>query len=218
MICYDYINEYLRNTIKKDEGFLLELRNYAEENHVPIVQPEVARLLVVLGSILKPSKILEVGTAIGYSSILLSRILPAGGVLDTIESSDTMAELARENVKKAGCKDVINIIEGDALDVLPYLDKKYDFIFLDAAKGQYPEFFPYCFRLLRQGGLLVSDNILYKGMVANDELVVRRKKTIVKRLREYLDHICNQAELETAILPIGDGVAISYYNDLNLKV
>lgn len=215
MICYDYINEYIRNTIKKDEGFLLEMRNYAEENHVPIVQPEVAKLLTVLGFMLKPSKILEVGTAIGYSSILLSSILAPGGTIDTIESSDTMVELARENVKKAGCKDIINVIEGDAMDVLPYLDKKYDFIFLDAAKGQYPEFFPFCFRLLNVGGILVTDNVLYKGMVANDELVVRRKKTIVKRLREYLHDICNNPSLETSILPIGDGVAISYHVDKN---
>jgi len=122
-----------------------------------------------------------------------------------------MVELAKENVKKAGCKDIINIIEGDAIEVLPYLYKKYDFIFLDAAKGQYPEFFPHCFRMLSDGGVLVSDNVLYKGMVANDELVVKRKKTIVRRLRDYLNTICNDVNLETSILPIGDGVAISYY-------
>lgn len=143
MINYDYINEYIRNTIKKDEGFLLELRRYAEDNHVPIVHPEVARFITVLGSILKPSRILEVGTAIGYSSILFSHVLAPGGIIDTIESNDVMAELARKNVRMAGCKDVINVIEGDAMDILPYLEKKYNFIFLDAAKGQYPEFFPF---------------------------------------------------------------------------
>ncbi|HHV95378.1 MAG TPA: O-methyltransferase [Clostridiaceae bacterium] len=221
MINYDYINEYIRNTIKKEEGLLLELRNYAEENNIPIIQPEVAKLLTVLGLILRPSKILEIGTAIGYSSILLSRILGPDGTIDTIESDDIMAGLARENVKKAGCKDIINVIEGDAMDVLPYLDKKYDFIFLDAAKGQYVEFFPFCFRLLNVGGVLVSDNVLYKGMVANDELVVRRKKTIVKRLRTYLHDICNNPNLETSILPIGDGVAISYHigvsRDISVK-
>jgi len=121
-----------------------------------------------------------------------------------------MLEKARANVKKAGLQDVINIIEGDALEVLKCLEHKYDMIFLDAAKGQYPEFLPECLRLLRSGGLLISDNILYKGMVAKDELVVRRKKTIVKRLRNYLETICNTDELETSILPVGDGLAISF--------
>jgi predicted O-methyltransferase YrrM len=117
---------------------------------------------------------------------------------------------ARENIKRAGLCDVINIIIGDALDVLKCLNKQYDMVFLDAAKGQYPEFLPECLRMLKSGGLLVSDNVLYKGMVANDELVVRRKKTIVTRMRNYLKTLCSMNELETSILPVGDGVAISY--------
>jgi len=210
MICYDYINDYIRNTIKKSEGILKELEQFAKENHVPIVHPEVAKLLQVIGMTKKPTRILEIGTAIGYSSILLSEILEPCGTIDTIERYDLMVERAKINIKKAKLEDVINIIIGDATEVLKCLNKQYDIIFLDAAKGQYPEFLPECLRLLCPGGLLISDNILYKGMIANDDLVVRRKKTIVKRLRKYLDMLCTCENLETSIIPIGDGVALSY--------
>lgn len=210
MICYDYINEYIRKTIKGNDGILAEMEEFARINHVPIIQPEVAKLLLVLGKVHKPRKILEVGTAIGYSSILLSSVLQPGGRLDTIERYELMADRAKDNIKRAGREDVISIMVGDALEVLKCLDKKYDMIFLDAAKGQYPEFLPDCLRMLEKGGLMVSDNVLYKGMVATDELVVRRKKTIVKRMRDYLDTICNSEELDTSIIPIGDGVALSY--------
>jgi len=210
VIIYDYINDYIRKTIKRNEGILSELEGIAEEQHIPIIQPEVAQLLLILGRIQKPRRILEVGTAIGYSAILLSEVLEPGGKIDTIERYELMADMAKENIKRAGKEDIINVIVGDASEVLQCLDKKYDMIFLDAAKGQYPEFLPECMRMLNSGGLLVSDNVLYKGMVANDELVVRRKKTIVKRMRAYLDSICNHDQLDTTILPIGDGVAISY--------
>lgn len=210
MICYDYINEYIRKTIKPNEGLLQELESFAAENHVPIVQPEVAKLLLVLGNMSKPSRILEAGTAIGYSSILMASILQKGGRIDTIERYELMVERAKQNIKRAGLTDTINVIEGDASEILRCLDKPYDMIFLDAAKGQYPEFLPECVRLLKSGGVLISDNVLYKGMVATDELVVRRKKTIVKRMRDYLDTICQDDSLETSIIPIGDGVAISY--------
>lgn len=210
MISFDYINEYIRGTLRKQEGLLAELETYAAENNVPVVQPEVAALLTVLGRLVKPSRILEIGTAIGYSSILLAGVLGDGGRLDTIERSDLMIEKASANIKKAGLEKIISIIPGDASEVLRCLDKQYDLIFLDAAKGQYPDFLPECLRMLVKGGLLVSDNVLYKGMVANDELVVRRKKTIVTRMRQYLKSICENGELDTSILPVGDGVALSY--------
>ncbi len=210
MITYDYINEYIRKTIKQNTGILKELENHALENHVPIIQPEVAALLTLLGRLVKPVRILEVGTAIGYSSILLSQILEPDGRIDTIERYGLMIEKAKGNIKAAGLENTINIIEGDALEVLKCLDRPYDMIFLDAAKGQYPEFLPECVRVLKKGGLLVSDNVLYKGMIANEELVVRRKKTIVKRLRDFLDSLCRDESLDTSIIPIGDGVALSY--------
>jgi predicted O-methyltransferase YrrM len=117
---------------------------------------------------------------------------------------------ARENIKKVGLENTIGIIAGDAEEVLRCLDKQYDMVFLDAAKGQYSEFLPECLRMLRKGGLLVSDNVLYKGMIANDELIVRRKKTIVNRMRTYLETLCENPSLDTSILPVGDGVALSY--------
>lgn len=210
MICYDYVNNYIRETIHKNEGILKELEEYATLHHVPIIQPEVARLLTVTGKLVKPTKILEIGTAIGYSAILMAEVLEIGGKIDTIDRSEKMILLAKDNIKRAGMEDRINIITGDALDVLQCLDKTYDLIFMDAAKGQYSEFLPECLRMLKSGGVLFSDNVLYKGMVASDELIVFRKKTIVKRMREYLEIICNSKELDSSIIPIGDGVAISY--------
>jgi predicted O-methyltransferase YrrM len=193
MICYDYINEYIRKTIRGNEGVLAELEEFARVEHVPVIQPEVGRLLAVLASMARPERILEVGTAIGYSAILMAGYLAPEGRIDTIERYE-----------------LIHVMKGDAYEILRCLDKKYNMIFLDAAKGQYPEFLPECLRMLNKGGILVSDNVLYKGMVATDELVVRRKKTIVKRMREYLDLLCRNEELETSLLPVGDGVAISY--------
>ncbi len=210
MLEQDGINQYIRKTLRPGEGLLMELEQYAAEHHVPIIKPEVASLLIVLGRLVKPARILEIGTAIGYSSILLSGILAPGGRIDTIERNDDMLHKAHENIKKAGLADTIAVIAGDATEVLGCLDKRYDMVFMDAAKGQYPEFLPECLRMLRNGGLLVSDNVLYKGMVASDELVVRRKKTIVNRMRSYLDSICKDPNLDTSILPVGDGVALSY--------
>lgn len=210
MICFDYINNYIRKTIKKNKGILAELEVYALENRVPIVHPEVCALLKVIGLTLKPKRILEIGTAIGYSTILLSSVLNSEGKIDTIERNEHMVDAATSNIKKAELDNTINIISGDALEVLGCLDKQYDMIFLDAAKGQYPEFLPHCMRMLKTGGVLFTDNVLYKGMIANDDLVVRRKKTIVTRMRKYLDEICNSDALETSIIPIGDGVALSY--------
>jgi predicted O-methyltransferase YrrM len=158
----------------------------------------------------KPGRILEVGTAIGYSTILLAGILPEGGRIDTIERNDEMQRMAHENIKRAGLEQTVSIIAADAQDVLECLDKQYDMIFLDAAKGQYPEFLPECLRLLKSGGLLVSDNVLYKGMITGQEPVVRRKRTIVNRMRTYLDMLSNDPTLDTSILPVGDGVALSY--------
>jgi predicted O-methyltransferase YrrM len=210
MINYDYITEYIRATIKKNTGILAELEEYAAINHVPIIQPEVAALMKVIGNMKRPARILEVGTAIGYSSILFSGFLQKNGLIDTIERNEEMIELARKNIKSVGLSETINVIAGDAIEVLACLDKSYDMVFLDAAKGQYNEFLELSKRMLPSGGLLVSDNVLYKGMIATDTLVVRRKKTIVNRMRSFLKTLCEDADFETSIIPIGDGVALSY--------
>lgn len=209
-INHDYITDYIRDVIPERVGLLNELEQYAAENHVPIVQPEVARLLSVLVNMIQPSSILEIGTAIGYSSILLAQGLKPGGKLITIERYNKMVCMARENIKRASLENTIHVIEGEAEEVLADLNGEFDFIFMDAAKGHYMEFFHQCMRMLRPKGVLVSDNVLYKGMIASDKLVIRRKKTIVKRMRDYLVAISNHPELDTAIIPIGDGLAISY--------
>lgn len=210
MINHEYITEYIRATIKPNTGLLAELEEYAAKNHVPIIQPEVAAMMKVIGTLKGPVRILEVGTAIGYSAILFSSFLKENGIIDTIERNEKMIELAKENIKTAGLQNTINVIAGDALEVLACLDKRYDMIFLDAAKGQYSEFLEQSKRMLVPGGLLVSDNVLYKGMIATDELVVRRKKTIVTRMRSFLKSLCQDESFETSIIPIGDGVALSY--------
>ncbi len=210
MICSEYVNKYIRKTIRKNEGIIAELESDAKKYGIPVINPETGRFISVMGHIKKPGSILEAGTAIGYSAILFSSFLEYGGRLDTIERNEEMFKKAVLNVKKAGLDGIINIIHGDALDVLKHLDKKYDMIFIDVAKGQYVELLPDCLRMLEKGGILVSDNVLYKGMVANDRLVPGSDKTIVNRMREYLHILCGNNNLETSIIPVGDGVSVSY--------
>ncbi len=209
----EYIEKYIRQVIPESTNFLKSIEKYAKDNHVPIVHPEVAQLIKVLIKIKKPKKILEIGTAIGYSSIVMLDSMGKEGVITTIERRDDMIEIAKENVHKSGYEGRIHILRGEAQEILPQVNDNFDMIFLDAAKSKYMDFFPYCIKNLNAGGLIVSDNVLYKGMIANDELVVRRKKTIVRRMREYLDYICNSSQFDSSIIPIGDGVALTYLNE-----
>lgn len=205
------VEEYIRDILPSKEGLLKEMEEYALENHVPIVQPEVAKLLEVMTKTNQTKSILEVGTAIGYSAIIFTKAME-DGKLTSIERRSDMVEIARKNIEIAGLKDQIKIIEGCAEEILPNLQGKFDLIFLDAAKGQYMKFLSSSINLLKKGGILISDNVLYKGMIASDEYVVRRKITIVKRMRKYLDYIMDHPDLTTTLLPIGDGVALSYKN------
>ena len=209
-IVNNLVEEYIRTTLKDKEGLLRELEIYAEEHNVPIVHKEVSDLLKVLLKVDKPKNILEVGCAIGYSSILFATTVGDEVKITTVERNEAMIERAKENIKRAGFENNITILEGDAEELLPMVEGKFDMIFLDAAKGQYKLFYDMVIDKLKVGGLLISDNILYKGMVAHDDFVVRRKKTIVKRMRNYLDSICNCEYLSTSLIPIGDGVALSY--------
>jgi len=209
-IVNDVVEDYIRHTLKDAEGLLKELEIYAEENSVPIVHKEVSDLLKVLLKIQKPKRILEVGCAIGYSSILFATICGEDSDITTCERNPIMIEKAKENIKRAGFEENIKILEGDAVESLSSVEGEFDMIFLDAAKGQYKLFYDLVIDKLKVGGVLISDNILYKGMIADNNLVVRRKKTIVKRMRNYLDYICSCDYLTTSLLPMGDGVAISY--------
>ena len=209
-IVNDLVEEYIRETLAEKDGLLKELEDYAHENNVPIIHKEVSDLLKVILKIHKPKRILEIGCAIGYSSIFFASVLGGDVEIITTERNEVMIEKAKENIKIAGLEDKITILEGDAEETLKTIDGEFDMIFIDAAKGQYQLFFDLVIDRLKKGGLVVSDNILYKGMVAHDDFVVRRKKTIVKRMRNYLDYICTCDYLSTSLIPIGDGVALSY--------
>lgn len=205
-----YIEEYINNTHKKEEPFFAEMREYAECNHIYIVKPQVEKLLSVLMSIKKPEKILEVGTAIGYSSMLMLKYAGKNSTVTTIERDESVLNQARENIKQRGLEDRIHTIFGDATEVLESLSGEYDFIFIDAAKGQYRDHFEKSLKLVKSGGIILTDDVLYFGMTASDELATKKHITITRRLREYLDFLCSDERFETTILPIGDGVAITY--------
>lgn len=206
----EYIEEYIRSLIPEHKGYLKEMEEYAEDNHIPIIEREVAQLLKVILKIYKPKNILEIGTAIGYSALIMANSTEDNCCITTIERREDMVEIAEKNINNTIFKERIKIVNGEAETILPTLEEKYDFIFLDAAKGQYLDFFNKCVNLLENRGIIMSDNVLFKGMVASDKLVIRRKKTIVKRLREYLNFINHLEGYESCIIPIGDGVALTY--------
>ena len=208
-IVYPYITSYIRNELPGHNGILRELEEYAEKNSVPIVQPETAKCLEVLTCIKRPQRILEIGCAIGYSAILMAQYLAENGSITTLEWDADMTEKARTNIEKAGLSDRITVINNDAKDVLPTLTGEYDIIFLDGPKAHYIYMLNDCIRLLKKGGIIIADNILYKGMTADNEHVIRRKITIVKRLRHFISAQMQRAELETVILPLGDGVTVA---------
>ena len=203
--------EFLESLIPKRSEFLTELREKSarEESYAPIIEPQAEQLRITMLAACKPRRVLEIGTAVGYSAILMAENLPENSEIITVERYKKHAEIAVDNVFAVGREKQIRVIEGEAAEVLSWLDGEFDFIFLDAAKGQYLQFMPDILRLLKSGGILFSDDILYKGMVEDDDAVVRRKITIVKRLRAYLEAIMNHPMLTTAVIPIGDGVAIS---------
>ena len=193
-------NSDICNTIEKE----------AIADEVPIIRKEMGNLLKVLLQLVQPERILEVGTAVGYSSILMSENMPEKCTITTIENYDKRIPVARNNFKRAGKENVITLIEGDALEVLKTLEGPYDFIFMDAAKGQYINYLPDIKRVLRKGGLLISDNILQEGeLVESRYVVTRRDRTIHTRIREYLYELTHNDELITSIVPIGDGITLS---------
>ena len=206
-----YITEYLREKTLHTDSLLLELEKYAEENSVPIVEPETARFISVITQLKQPQMVLEVGCAIGYSAILMAKIMPQDGIFETVEYNGDMVKIATENIKKAGLSNKIKVIEADAKEYLGEIDGEeiYDIIFLDGPKAHYIYMLDDCIRLLKKGGVLISDNVLYKGMIPDDNHVVRRKITIVKRLRKYIDELMNDERIITSLLPLGDGVTIS---------
>lgn len=208
-ITYDYMEEYIRNLIPNRVNILAEIEDFARENKVPIVQKETAKFLEFMVNMKKPLRILELGTAIGFSSILMYEASGTTPSIVTIERDEKMIELAKINIEKFNLKDNIKIEEGDCLEILERLEEPFDLIFMDAGKGHYNHFLPHCLRLLKEDGIIIADNVLFRGMVATQELVKRRKITIVKRMRTYLDMVSNDEKLITSVIPMGDGIAVT---------
>ena len=205
-----------------DEGhteFLEQLEKEAREDAVPIVRREMQSFLKFLMVAARPKRILEVGTAVGFSALLMCEYNPEPCQIITIENYEKRIPIALDNFKKAGKEEQIELLEGDAAEILPTLTEPFDFIFMDAAKGQYLHFLPEVLRLLKSGGLLVSDNILQEGDLIESRFAVeRRNRTIYKRMREYLYELKHNDELVTSLLPLGDGVAISTKGERIMRI
>lgn len=210
-ITYPYIRDYLKAIQPEDHELISSIREEATGHYVPIIKSEVKQLLRFLITMHKPLRILEIGTAVAYSSIIMCESMGENGHITTIERSQDMIRRAKHNIKRAGRGHQIELLEGDAGEILKTLTGSYDMIFMDAAKGQYLTFLPDCMRLLKVNGLLISDNVLQDGTVAKSRFnVPRRQRTIHQRMREYLWEINHHPQLQTSILPVADGVTLSY--------
>ena len=210
MIVDERIVSFINSMDKGNCEYLTIMEEQAIRDYVPIIRKETQSLLKVLLSIKKPDSILEIGTAVGFSALLMSEYTEDSCHITTIEKYEKRIPIARSNFERHGKADRITLLEGDALEVLSTLAKPYDFIFMDASKGQYINFLPEVLRLLAPDGILMSDNVLQDGDVKESRFAVtRRNRTIHSRMREYLYEIQNNKELMTTVLPVGDGVTVS---------
>ena len=210
MIVDERMVAYIRSLEVPESAVIEAIEQEALRDRVPIIRKEMQSFLKVLLMIKRPMRILEVGAAVGFSSILMSEYMPEGGQITTIENYDKRIPIARANFKRAGKEEQIDLIEGDALEVMHGLEGPYDLIFVDAAKGQYIHYLPEVMRLLGTDGVLVSDNVLQEGDIIESRFAVeRRNRTIHSRMREYLYELKHHDQLQTSIIPLGDGVALS---------
>ena len=210
MIVDERIITFINSMDTENSEILETIEQEALAADVPIIRREMQSFLEVLLLMKKPMRVLEVGTAVGFSALLMSDYLPEGGHITTIENYEKRIPIARENFRRAGKEDKITQIEGDATEVLAEMEGTFDFIFMDAAKGQYIHYLPNVLRLLSDGGCLVSDNVMQDGDIIESRFAVeRRNRTIHARMREYLYELKHHPELETVILPVGDGVTLS---------
>ena len=210
MIVDERLVTYINSLDRGNTAMLDQIEREATADYVPIIRKEMQSFLKFLLAMKKPARILEVGTAVGFSAILMAEYDPVPCQITTIENYEKRIPIARENFKRAGKEAQIALLEGDAAEVLKTLEGSYDFIFMDAAKGQYIHFLPEILRLLAKDGVLVSDNVLQDGDVIESRFAVtRRNRTIHKRMREYLYTLTHSEELVTAVLPVGDGITLS---------
>ena len=210
MIVDERVRDYI-HSLEPEQGWLEEeIAREAEAGNIPIIKKETAAMLKTLVTAKKPGAILEVGTAVGYSALLMAGVMPDSCRITTIEKYGPRILAARENFKKAGVEDRVTLMEGDAGEILKSLKGPYDLIFMDAAKGQYIHWLSDIIRLMAPGAMLFSDNVLQEGTIVQSRYgVERRDRTIHGRMREYLYRLKHMEELETAIVPVGDGVALS---------
>ncbi len=212
-LVFAHITEYMRKIRREKDSKLGELERKAREEKFPVAEPETADLLEIICMLKQPKNILEIGTCIGFSALLMHSAAPEAKIT-TIERNPVMIPPAKENFKNFEAEDFITMLEGDAVEILKTLpDDSYDLIFLDAAKGQYPTFYKECQRLLQKNGVIITDNVLFNGMVATGIPDIRRNKTIINRLDEFLNTLEQDTDMKTVILPISDGVTVSYRTD-----
>lgn len=210
MIVDERMVTYINSLDQGNTPFLNELEKKAKADFVPIIRREMQSFLKVLLMMQRPRLILEVGTAVGFSTLFMSEYAPSDCKIVTIENYEKRILIARENFKKAGKEEQITLLPGDAQEILKTLEGSFDLIFMDAAKAQYINFFPEVLRLLKTGGILISDNVLQEGdLIESHFAVERRNRTIYKRMREYLYVLKHHEQLETSVIPLGDGVTLS---------
>ena len=210
MVVNERLVTYINSLDSGNTAILDTIEKEALDSYVPIIRKEMQSFLKLLLAMQKPKRILEVGTAVGFSAILMAEYNPYPCEIVTIENYEKRIPIARENFVRAGKENQITLIEGDATEVLKTLEEPFDMIFMDAAKGQYINFMPDILRLLKKDGVLVSDNVLQDGDIIESHFVVtRRNRTIHKRMREYLYELTHRDDLVTAVLPIGDGITVS---------
>lgn len=208
-IVNDYTREFILNNMNLNlSDGLKEIEKYCIENRIPLIDKEVQNFLSMMFSINPPNKILEFGTAVGFSSIFMYEQLKGNVFITTMERDGERIEIAKKNFEKFNCGNKIQIIEGDCFENLKNINQKYDFIFVDSSKSHYEKLFDSCIQNLNKGGIIVFDNILYKGMIASDNLVEKRNKTIVKNMRSFIQNTTKNNDFSTLLLPIGDGIMI----------
>ncbi|ACL69340.1 O-methyltransferase [Halothermothrix orenii] len=193
----------------KTTELLKNIEEEARRRYIPVVRPEVGQFLMILTRLVNPVRILEIGTAIGYSTIWMARGSSPGTEIVTIEKNEESAFEALENFKKAGIEDRINIKIGDALEIIPFLRRQFDLVFIDGAKGQYINYFDLVIDLLPIGGVIVADNVLYRGKVKKGGYIKHKHRTMVRNLRNYLDKINNHKLFDSTVIPVGDGISLS---------
>lgn len=209
----DYILDFYKDRNKE----LKTIKNWALKNYIPIIDDDVTEMIISLLRIIKPNRILEIGTAVGYSSLIMALNTPMTTEIVTIEKDTNMCSMAEKNISEFQLENRIKILKGEALEILDTLDMNFDVVFMDAAKGQYSLFFEKIYPTLNKGSLILSDNIFYKGLVIEEQLSSHKNRTIMNRLKAYNQQLAELEDGHTVFLPIGDGFSVTVKENGNEK-